>query len=412
MKTCPSCHRLYNAESGFCPVDGQKLDLADPDRPPTHPDDPRVGQRLCDRYVIFRVIADGGMGRVYQALDVAAQRTVAMKILHTEVASDPVQLERFRREFEVSAKLPHDYIVEVLAFESTADGTYALVMEYLEGEELRMVLKREKVLPPERVIRIVSQVALGLERAHALQQVHRDLKPDNLFLCHTPEGDVVKILDFGSVRDNSSNAKKLTVMGTTIGSPFYMSPEQAQGLPGLDHRADVWSMGAIVYETLGGRVPFYAPSGPAILLAILSEDPVPLSVVGKSHGAVPMLDDVLELALAKTPDHRYATMGALADAIGQGYGLEGDYRAWAKLPEGTLREQLATSMPKALAAHEAKQSGAVDTSAMDAAFREAAQPTSELAPAGIPSRPAWLIPVVVGIAIAAIAVASYFLTRS
>jgi len=135
-------------------------------------------------------------------------------------------------------------------------------------------------------------------------------------------------------------------------------------------------------------------------------------VVGKSHGAVPMLDDVLELALAKTPDHRYATMGALADAIGQGYGLEGDYRAWAKMPEGTLRDLLAESVPKARAAHEAKQSGAVDTSAMDAAFREAGQPSNELAPAGVPSRPAWLIPVVVGAAIVGIAVASYFLSRS
>src|SRR5438093_12350503 len=122
-------------------------------------------------------------------------------------------------------------------------------------------MQREKLVRAERVIRILSQMAIGLEQPHARKLVHRDIKPDNIFLCGTEEGPVVKLLDFGSVRDNSEGAKKLTVVGTTIGSPFYMSPEQAQGLPDLDHRADVWSIAAIAYEALTGQVPFYGSTG-------------------------------------------------------------------------------------------------------------------------------------------------------
>ncbi len=254
MKACTSCHRLYQDDGGFCPIEGKALVPLHEAEAPVDPEDKRVGASFCSgRYQIWRRIADGGMGRVYQACDKHENRGVALKILHPEVAQDGVAVERFKREFECSASLPHDYIVDVLAFEKTEDGSYALVMEYLEGEELRTLLKREKVLAPERVIRMMAQTAIGLQAAHDKKVVHRDLKPDNLFLCGSREGDNTKILDFGSVRDNSAGAKKLTVMGTTIGSPFYMSPEQAQALPELDHRADVWSLAAMAYECLTGE---------------------------------------------------------------------------------------------------------------------------------------------------------------
>jgi serine/threonine-protein kinase len=254
LKACTVCHRLYPDEGTACPSDGEALRATGEATLPSDPEDARIGKTLCHgRYQVWRKVADGGMGRVYQALDTQSDRSVALKILHTEVAQDPVSLERFKREFAISASLPHDHIVEVLAFEQTEDQSFALVMEYLEGEELRTLLKRVKVLPPERVVRMLSQVAIGLAAAHEGKIVHRDLKPDNIFLCRSPSGDKVKILDFGSVRDNSEGAKKLTVMGTTIGSPYYMSPEQAQGLEELDHRADVWSLAAIAYGSLTGR---------------------------------------------------------------------------------------------------------------------------------------------------------------
>jgi len=226
------------------------------------------------------VVADGGMGRVYEALDMHDKGRVAVKVLHNDVARDSIAVERFKREFEVSKLLPHDHIVDVRDFRETDDKSFALVMEFLEGEELRNVLKREKHLPPERVVRMLSQPAIGLDEAHRRQLVHRDLKPDNLFLCGTREGDIVKLLDFGSVKDKSSMAKKLTVVGTTIGSPFYMAPEQAQGLETLDARADVWALAAITYECITGKVPFQGINGPSILLAILTKDPVPPTKAG------------------------------------------------------------------------------------------------------------------------------------
>lgn len=351
MKACPTCGRLYPADAGFCPVDGSGLTSAT--QVPVAPDDKdrRVGQLLKERYQIRRVVADGGMGRVYEALDMVERRNVAVKILHAEVARDPVQVERFKREFEVSRQLPHDHIVEVVDFSELPDGSFALVMEYLFGEELRQALDREKFIHPGRLVRMVSQVAIGLDKAHAKQLVHRDLKPDNVFLCQTPDGDIVKLLDFGSVKDKAAGAKKLTVMGTTIGSPFYMSPEQAQGLDTLDQRADIWALGAILYEAMTGKVPFYGVNGPQILLAILTKEAAPASEIADVKFRVPpSIDDVLGKAFKKTASLRFASVGEFADAFGHGFGLSGDHKAWAATPEGELRRLIDANLDALLAA--------------------------------------------------------------
>jgi serine/threonine protein kinase len=397
LKACPTCYRLFPEDGGFCPIDGARLaglaDLA----APSDPDDARVGRTVCqDRYRIYRRVADGGTGRVYQALDTREQRSVALKILHAEVAMDEISVERFKREYRLSSELPHAHIVEVLSFEATEDESFALVMEYLEGEELRMLLKREKVLRPERVIRILSQVALGMQAAHERKIVHRDLKPDNVFLLHTRDGDDVKILDFGSVRDNSEGAKKLTVMGTTIGSPFYMSPEQAQGLQSLDHRADVWSMGAIAYECLTGIVPFQGGTGPAILLAILSNEPKPPSEVGAPHQVPATLDAVMEAALMKEPDLRIASAGALVDRIGAAYGLTGTHADWAGVPQEELGRRIRQGLPGAIEAQKGSATAPVSLSAMDSAFEEEkASAFNDDLVMGVPDkRPGWVVPVV------------------
>jgi eukaryotic-like serine/threonine-protein kinase len=338
LKACAQCQRLYGDEAGFCPIDGKELRPVDEVQVPGDPKDPRLGMLLCGgRYQVRRVVADGGMGRVYQAYDVQERRSVALKVLHEDVAADEVAVERFKREFSFSAQLPHAHIVEVFDFKRTEDRSYALVMEFLEGEELRMTLKREKVLAPERVIRMLAQLAVGLDEAHRRNVVHRDIKPDNIFLCGTPEGDVVKLLDFGSVRDNSEGAKKLTILGTTIGSPYYMSPEQAQGLRELDHRADVWSVAAIGYECLTGKLPFPGSSGPAILLSILTKEPEPPSIAGKAHGVPEALDDVLSDALAKDMKTRTNSLGELADRVGEAYGLGGSAPDWVDMPEAELK---------------------------------------------------------------------------
>ena len=266
-----------------------------------------------------------------------------MKVLHSDVSKDDISLARFKREYQVSSELPHDYIVQVLDFQhDEQQGVWLLVMEFLDGEELRFILKREKNIEPSRLVRMVSQVAIGLDGAHTRQLIHRDLKPDNLFLCGTREGDDVKILDFGSVKDKNLDAKKLTVLGTTIGSPYYMAPEQAQGLETLDARADIFALAAITYECMTGSVPFMGNNGPSILLAILTKDPEPPSAKGAAAKyPIPWtMDEVMELALAKNPNHRQPTVGAFATAVGQAYGLLGDHHQWAKLSNAELAKQI------------------------------------------------------------------------
>jgi len=277
------------------------------------------------------------------------------------------------------------------------------------------VLKREKVLPPARLIRMLSQVAIGLDEAHSKQFVHRDLKPDNVFLCGTREGDMVKLLDFGSVKDKNKDAKKLTVLGTTIGSPYYMAPEQAQGLDTLDARADVFALAAITYECLTGHVPFDGTNGPSILLAILTKDPEPPTKVGKRgpYPIPPALDDVLEEALVKNPNIRTRSVGALADAVGHAYGLTGDHREWATVPIADLTSRCAEALPRVMVPRPAAAIAQADPFAspggmqpaaagqgMQQAFVASRQAEfSDFGAAGIPpARPPWVLAVVVGLA--------------
>lgn len=343
---------MYPDDAAFCAEDGHELTTAAEALVPARVsrEDARIGTRLWDRYEFRRVVADGGTGRVYEALDIQERRNVAIKILHDEVAADRVSVERFKREADVSGELAHEYIADVIDFRPTPDGSQALVMEFLYGEELRATLKREKILSPERLVRMLSQVAIGLDGAHSRRLVHRDLKPDNIFLCQTREGDRSKVLDFGSVKDKAVNAKKLTVLGTTIGSPYYMSPEQAQALDTLDHRADVWSLAAITYEAVTGSVPFTGTTGPSILLAILTKEPTPPSEAGAGQvfPVPPALDEVIERGLRKQATSRYESVGAFADAVGHAYGLADAHQDWAVEPQADLRRRIAERMPELL----------------------------------------------------------------
>lgn len=348
MKACRVCGRLYPDDAGFCPAEGQELYGVTELPVPSDDADARIGTTLRDRYQIRRVVADGGMGRVYEALDLSGQRNVAIKVLHPDISDDAVAVARFKREFAVSQKLPHAHIVEVTDFQATTDGSYALVMEFLYGEDLRATLKREKGITPARLVRLMSQVATGLDAAHERKLVHRDLKPDNLFLCRTTAGDIVKILDFGSVKDKGRGAKKLTLLGTTIGSPYYMSPEQAQGLDTLDRRADVWALGAIAYECLSGTVPFTGTNGPSILLQILSKQPEPPSVGARARGLVlpEEVDRAILGALTKSVKRRTATVGEFADQLGQAFGIEGSHQDWANLKESEIAARIARGTPR------------------------------------------------------------------
>jgi serine/threonine protein kinase len=413
LKSCPVCQRSFPNDAGFCPADGTALTAASMAPVAASADDPRLGTKLGGRYEIRRVVADGGMGRVYEGIDKQTDSRVAVKVLHEDVSKDEIALERFKREYEISALLPHDHIVQVLDFQrDIVSSTWLLAMEFLDGEELRYVLKREKVLPSERMVRMLSQVAIGLDEAHGRNFIHRDLKPDNIFLCGTREGDNVKLLDFGSVKDQSGgNRKKLTVLGTTIGSPYYMSPEQAQGLESIDARADVFALAAVIYECVTGEVPFTGNNGPSILLAIMTKDPVPPSVKAATakYPVPPALDEVLETALAKNASIRTKTVGELADAVGHAYGLRGDHRLWATTPQQELAGQIAQSLSRIMAPKVTAFDVAADPfmappvpSTLPMGQRQEADPFQgggdDLEAAGIPAgQPGWLLPVVVGL---------------
>ncbi|MDP3276497.1 MAG: serine/threonine-protein kinase [Deltaproteobacteria bacterium] len=311
--------------------------------------DPVLGQTLGDKYLVERVVADGGMGRVYEGKELANGRRVAIKILHADIARDAVNIERFRREAETSHALEHPHVVEVYDFahakvlNGRPEGAWYLVMDYLDGVELRAELEGKKTLSIPRAIRVISQASLALDTAHGKGFVHRDLKPDNLFLVRSPEGDQVRLLDFGSVKFTRGQDKgnKLTVMGTTIGSPYYMSPEQARGAEDLDHRADVWAVGAMLYEMIVGTVPFSAPNGPQILFKILGEEPMPPSFASDS---VPEeIDDVVVRALAKDREKRFQSCGELADAFGHAFGLTGSHQQWASLSVASIEAQMAAA---------------------------------------------------------------------
>jgi serine/threonine-protein kinase len=303
--------------------------------------DGRLGTRLGGYLVVARV-ADGAMGRVYEGRHPETKARVAVKVLHPQVARDRVCVERFKREYESSIELNHPHVVRVLEFGETPDGSYFLTMEYLEGEELGQVLGRGNPLPPARIVRVLSQMALALEHAHSFGFIHRDLKPDNIFLCRTPAGDDVRLLDFGSVKLQVDLGAKLTAVGTTVGSPYYMSPEQALGRSDVDQRTDVFAVGAILYEMITDKIAFEAPNVAKILMRIMKDEPPPPSGINPSCPA--SMDPVVTKALRKSKDERYASVSGLADAVIAAYGLSGEIDTWAVRPQAEIEQALISSM--------------------------------------------------------------------
>jgi serine/threonine protein kinase len=350
-RTCPNpaCAKSYSDDAAFCGECGSITvqDQSGRER------DPRLGQQIGD-YVVVAHVADGAMGRVYEGRHVQTRARVAIKVLHPEVARDQVAAERFKREYEAARDMDHPHIVKALDFGLTSDGLNFMTMEFLEGEELGHVLRRGKPLEPARIVRIATQLGLGLEYAHSFGFIHRDLKPDNIFLCRGDAGDTVRILDFGSVKLQIETGPKLTAFGTTLGSPYYMSPEQAMGRQDVDQRTDVFAMGAIVYECLTGKVAFEGANVAQILMKIISGQPIPASQ--QQSGLPPRIDDLLDRALHKDKTKRYSTGVELASDLCRAYGLEADVQRWATSAQPEIAAALDTVQPPAARAFGAPSS--------------------------------------------------------
>ncbi len=263
----------------------------------------RPGSVLSGKIRIERVVGRGSMGVVFEATDLPLQRRVAVKVMAPGRANDEEARKRFLREARAAVRLSSQHVTRLIDVGELHDGTPYLVMEYLVGSTLEEVLQRDGVPPIDVAIDWVLQALDGVAAAHRAGFVHRDLKPENLFLAERPgRPPIVKVLDFGTVKDLVTKSTKLTRTGSTMGSPAYMAPEQVRA-ENIDQRVDVWAMGVTLYELVTGRLPFGGESVPQTLAAILRDAPLPLRV--HRPEAPPELQAVIDRALSKDPAGRY-----------------------------------------------------------------------------------------------------------
>ncbi|MFT5353554.1 MAG: serine/threonine protein kinase [Polyangiales bacterium] len=352
---CPECGERFSRESSFCPQDGQSLletgastppfdaDKPDPSTsgspsfddntaeddfdegisaerapqvplvlppPPARPapqKDPLLGA-LVGSYRVDGILGQGGMGRIYRAVHTEIGKLVAIKVLRTEVAGDNEANMRFIREARSTSAIGHPNIVDVLDFGALPDGRSYFVMELLEGGSLYQVIQQLGPLKPRRALRMVERLASALQAAHTRGIIHRDLKPGNVFVCgNINRSSEVKLLDFGIAKIADATVR-LTVVGSIFGTPQYMAPEQCIGAD-VDHRADIYALGIMLFEMLTGRPPF--------------DDPVPVEVLIQQRSSpVPSLpqelaalEPLLQRVLAKDPADRYQSMTEFGVAL-------------------------------------------------------------------------------------------------
>jgi serine/threonine-protein kinase len=294
-------------------------------RSPTPGD--RSGDVILGRYELVRQLGQGGMGTVYIAKHTTLPKTFAVKLLNPRYANRLDIAERFLQEARAVSLIEHENVVGVIDYGRDQDGAAFLVMEHLRGESLAAMCKREAPLPWPRVQHIMLQLCRALAAAHAVGVVHRDIKPDNVLRTERHDDpDFIKVLDFGLAKLQTGGGLRLTATGVVLGTPDYMSPEQARGLPS-DHRTDIYAAGIMMYELLCGRVPFHATTFAAIRQMHLFDPPKPPS----DH--VPSLSEEIDAivlrALAKEPAHRFASMTEMGEAIA----AVGSGRPPVELPE-------------------------------------------------------------------------------
>jgi eukaryotic-like serine/threonine-protein kinase len=267
------------------------------------------------QYQLVRKLGEGGMGEVYLAEHQLLKRPCALKLIKPEKGSNPIAVARFEREVQSAARLSHPNTIEIYDYGHTSDGTFYYVMEYLRGMSLADLVRVHGPVPAGRLIYLMRQVCAGLAEAHALGLVHRDLKPANVFVAvRGGEADVAKVLDFGLVKlTRDLDSAELTGEMAVSGTPTYMAPEQALGDRSLDARADIYSLGVLMYTALTGSPPFKRDNAFAIMMAHARDPVVPPSQICP---AVPGdLEQVVLRCLAKRPDGRYPSVKALDEAL-------------------------------------------------------------------------------------------------
>jgi eukaryotic-like serine/threonine-protein kinase len=347
VKTCTVCNVNYPDALEFCPRDGNKL----PAGFTQEMYDPLIGSTIDGRYIVESLLGQGGMGFVYAARHAIIDKRVAIKVLRKEHASDEAAAQRFIVEAKAASKIGHQNIVDITDFGvlppspgqgNREAGSAYFVMEFLDGPTLAKIQVQVGQFDPIRAIGITVQIARGLFAAHQKGIIHRDLKPENIFvLSRDGQDDLIKIVDFGIAKDKA-HTKKLTQVGMVLGTPEYMSPEQATGQP-TDHRVDMYALGCILYEMLIGDVPFKGENSTKTLTAHVFDPPVPPSQRRPDLNIPPALEAVVMRVLQKKPAERYSDMRELMNELDR---VEADLRAGKLGPAPAMSPaQLAASRP-------------------------------------------------------------------
>jgi serine/threonine-protein kinase len=316
MRACPQCGNECNDEHKFCPSCGFPIGKVAVDS-----DDPLLGRTLPGGYVILELVGIGGMGRVYRAEQTNLGRTVAVKIIHPHLVGEENAAARFITEARAASRLNHPNSVAVIDF-GRQDGQLYLVMEFLRGRDLARVAYEEGPLSFRRIVNVLRQTLAALGEAHHLGVIHRDLKPENIILePMRTGGDFVKVVDFGLAKVREAEEKpSITSPGIVCGTPEYMSPEQGRGDP-IDARSDLYAVGVIFFQMLTGRLPFEAESPTQVVLMHISTPPPDPRKIAPERQIPEALVNVLLMAMAKEPEHRFSDADefaeALADAMAQ-----------------------------------------------------------------------------------------------
>jgi serine/threonine-protein kinase len=273
-----------------------------------------IGDVIDDKYRILRLVGEGGMGAVYEGENRLISRRVAIKVLYGVASMSQDAIQRFEREAQAAGRIGNDHILEIIDLGRLPDGSRYMVMEYLDGETLGARIKRIGKMSPRELVPIFKQTLTGLQAAHDAGIVHRDLKPDNIFILKEKAGhrDFVKIIDFGISKFQDPSDHNMTRTGTVMGTPFYMSPEQAKGV-GVDRRSDLYAVGAMLYEAVSGSVPFDGKTFNELMFKIVLSDPRPLNEM------VPDLDpgfaSVVLKGMARDAQHRFQSAREFSSAL-------------------------------------------------------------------------------------------------
>jgi serine/threonine-protein kinase len=324
---CLNCRKPNDDRARFCYDCGTVLPPSFEDAEPSAPTvaahsggnspagkrvDPLIGLTLDNRYRIDRRLGSGGMGTVYVATRLHIDDIVAVKILELGESADPHSAERFRREAQATARLKHPNAVGIYDFGITPDGLHYLVMELVEGQDLRAIIKHQGPLSPSMTLEIVTQVCAALEEAHRQNIIHRDVKPDNIIVTNIGNKLRVKVLDFGVAKLCDLAVTHITQAGSVMGTPHYMSPEQCMGEE-IDKRSDIYSLGVVIYEMMCGVVPFNAPSTTAVAMQHVNQPPPPPRA--RNVSITPAVEAVILHSLEKRRETRPQTASALAQEL-------------------------------------------------------------------------------------------------